>query len=341
VSRAARLALALAVTACAAALAPAGAAAHSLVRIADGQVHYRSEDATSLNTLTIRLTGDEIELRDPTVDGGMDPGPCRPGEITEDANAWIIQTFCPRAGITGVRVDVGEREDTATVAVPLPVTLLGGPGADRLQTGPAADQVDGGDGNDRVDAGAGDDTVVGGVGTDTLAGGAGADLLRTADGLADRVACGEGADRVEADTVDVVEADCESVTRSTVAPPPEGAAGDDSTAPVVRAGASTLQRVGRSRRVRLFATSSERGFVAASGFLDVAGLALPLQSDRRRVRVAGGGVQLTVKLRGRALREIRRALRKRRRIVVRMRVVATDAAGNSAAVTAPRVRLRR
>jgi Ca2+-binding RTX toxin-like protein len=341
VSRAARLALAAGAAACAAALTPAGAAAHSLVRSNGGQVNYLSEDATSLNTLTIRLTGDEIELRDPTVDGGMDPGPCRPGEVTEDANSWIIQTFCGRSGIAGLRVDVGEREDTATITVPVPVSLLGGPGADRLTTGLAADRVDGGDGNDRVDAGAGDDTVDGGLGTDTLAGGAGADLLRTADGLPDRIACGEGADRVEADTVDAVEADCESVTRSAVAPPPEGAAGDDTTAPVVRAGASTLQRVGRSARVRLFATSSERGFVAASGFLDVAGLALPLQSDRRRVRVAGGGVQLTVRLKGRALRETRRALRRGKRTVVRMRVVATDAAGNSAAVTAPRVRLRR
>ena len=61
-----------------------------------GEVHYLSEDATSLNSLTVRLTGGDIELRDPTVDGGMDPGPCRPGEITDDANSWIIQAFCPR-----------------------------------------------------------------------------------------------------------------------------------------------------------------------------------------------------------------------------------------------------
>ena len=166
-------------------------------------------------------------------------------------------------------------------------------------------------------------------------------MLRTADGLADRVACGEGADRVEADPLDAVESDCETVARTAVPPPPEGAAGDDTTAPVVRAGASTLQRVGRSARVRLFATSSERGLVAASGFLDVAGLALPLQSDRRRIGVAGAGVRLTVALRGRALREARRALRRGRRVLVRMRAVATDAAGNSAAVSAPRIRLRR
>jgi hypothetical protein len=131
------------------------------------------------------------------------------------------------------------------------------------------------------------------------------------------------------------------VTRAAVAPPPEGEAGDDSTAPVVRAGAATLQRVGRSARIRLAATSSERGRIAASGFLDLPGLALPLQSDRRRVTVAGAGVQLTVRLRGRQLRECRKALRRGRRVFVRMRVVATDAAGNSSAVAAPRIRLRR
>lgn len=341
VRRGARLALAAGLALGVAALAPAGAAAHSLVRIGAGQVNYLSEDATSLNSLTMRLSGNDIEVHDPTVDGGMDPGPCRPGEVTPDANAWIVQTFCRRSGITGVRVDLGEREDTATISVPLPVTLLGGPGADRLQTGQAADRLDGGDGNDRLDAGAGDDQLDAGLGTDTLDAGPGDDDLRSADGLADRLACGDGSDRVQADTADVIAADCESVTRTAVAPPDDAGTGEDTTAPVVRAGGSTLQRVKRAARVRIAATSSERGYVAASGFLDVAGLSLPLQSDRRRVAVAGGGVELTVRLRGRALRECRRALRRGRRVMVRMRVVATDAAGNSAAVAAPRIRLLR
>jgi len=344
VRRGARLALAAcaALAGCAAAaLAPAVAGAHSLVRVGGGQLNYVAEDATSLNSLTVRLSGGDIELRDPTVDGGMDPGPCRPGDITNDANAWIVQVFCGRSGITRLHADLGEREDVVNVALPIPATLLGGPGADRLTTGAPNDRLEGGEGNDRLDGGGGDDELDGGLGTDTLTGGAGDDVLRTADGLADRVDCGDGADRVEGDTVDVVEANCESVSRTAVAPPPEGEAGDDSTAPVVRAGGSTLQRVGRRARVKIAATSSERGFLAASGFLDVAGLSLPLQSDRRRVSVAGGGVELTVRLRGRALRECRRALRRGRRVLVRMRVVGTDAAGNSAAVRAPRIRLRR
>lgn len=326
---------------CVAVVAPAGAAAHSLVRVGGGQVNYIAKDATSLNKLRVRLSAGDIELLDRSVDGGMDPGPCRPGDVTDDVNAWIVQVFCGRSGVSRVHADLGEREDTATVSAPVRATLLGGSGADRLTGGPAGDTVDGGDGNDRLAGGGGKDEIEGGLGTDTLAGGAGDDVLGSADGLADRVDCGEGADRLQADTLDTVEEGCESVSRRAVPPPPEGQTGDDTTAPVVRAGGSTLQRIGRTGRVRIAATSSEPGFVAASGSLEVTGLALPLQSNRRRVSVAGAGVELTVRLRGRALRECRRGLRRGRRVVVRMRVVGTDSAGNSAAVTAPRIRLRR
>jgi Ca2+-binding RTX toxin-like protein len=272
----------------------------------------------------------------------MDPGPCRPGDTTNDANFWIIQVFCARAGIASLRADLGEREDAATITGPLSVTLTGGPGADRLQTGEGRDTVDGGDGNDRLDSGAGPDELDGGLGVDTMQGGAGDDRLVSVDGLADRVLCGDGTDRVEADTVDDVAGDCETVVRTPVPPPPgAGDAASDSTAPRVAAGAPTLQRVGRRAVVRLFATSSERGFIAASGFIDAAGLQLPLRTGRARVLAAGGGVELTVRLKGRALRECRRSLRRGRLVFVRMRVVATDVAGNSAAVTAPRIRLRR
>ena len=64
-------------------------------------------------------------------------------------------------------------------------------------------------------------------------------------------------------------------------------------------GAPTLQRLGRARRVSVYATSSERGTLGASGFLDVAGLALPVKKvPRRRVRVGGGGAELTYTLKG-------------------------------------------
>jgi hypothetical protein len=108
---------------------------------------------------------------------------------------------------------------------------------------------------------------------------------------------------------------------------------------VVKAGAATLQGLTRSGRVTIAATSSERGFLSASGRLVAGGLRLPVQSDRRRVAVAGGGAILTVKLRGRPLREARRALKRRQPVSLRMGVVASDAAGNTSHVLAPRIRL--
>jgi Ca2+-binding RTX toxin-like protein len=334
-------------TLCAAAVAlaalvalPAAAAGHSLVRVNGNELAYISADAVSLNTLEARVRGGDYELRDATVDGGSDPGPCRPGEITPDANAYIVQVFCRRAGIERLRVDLGEREDSAVVNLPIPITLLGGPGADRLVAGSAADSVQGGDGNDRLDGGGGDDQLDGGEGVDTFEGGPGSDVVRSADGLAERVSCGAGEDRVEADTFDDVAADCENVSRTAVAPPIGGdGTGSDDVAPVVQAGASTLQRLTSSGRVLIAATSSERGFLSASGRLVARGLALPIQSDRRRVTVAGGGATLTVKLRGRALREARRALKRKKPVTVRLGVVASDTAGNSAHVAAPRIRL--
>ena len=155
--------------------------------------------------------------------------------------------------------------------------------------------------------------------------------------------CGPGADAVVADGFDDVAADCESVDRATVAP--AGGATNNRTAPKVAAGGSTRQRIGPRGRIHVLATSSEPGYAAASGFLDAGGLRLPLRSDRRRISVGGGGAMLTVKLTRGQLRECRRVLKRkrknRRRVTIRLGVVATNLAGNSSEVRAPRIRLRR
>jgi hypothetical protein len=336
-----RLRCALAAALGAAVLAPAGADAHSIVRVIGGELSYQSIDAVSLNTLTVGPRGDEIRLYDPTVNGGTDPGPCRPGEVTNDANAWIVEVFCPAARVNRVRILLGEREDSARVDVAVPLTLLGGPGADTLSSGASPDVVSGDEGNDRLDAGPGNDIVDGGLGIDVIQGGDGDDRLISRDGLRDRVLCGPGGDRVEADTVDEVDSDCESVARVPTPPPIDAGDVDDGVPPRVAAGASTLQHVGRRWRVRVAATSSERGAISASGFLDVAGLRLPLKSDRRRVPVAGGGVVLTVRLSRSQQRACRRAFARGRRVFVRLGVVATDLAGRSAETQAPRITLVR
>jgi hypothetical protein len=182
----------------------------------------------------------------------------------------------------------------------------------------------------------------GGVGYDRLDAGEGDDRVASADGMADRVACGPGFDRVDADTVDAVDIDCEEIARRLVPPPPDAeASADDRTPPTVQAAASTRQKLRRNGRVRLLATTSERGFLAASGFLNARGISQPLQSNRKRVTVGGSGTSLTVRLTRRQVRRCRAALRRGRRCTVRMWAVGTDLAGNSRRAKAVRIRLRR
>ena len=338
--RAATLAVAVA-TATAGALAAAVAHAHSLVRPAGAVVSYLSGDATSLNTLVVRASGARIEFRDPTVDGGMDPGSCAPGDVTPDANAWIIQAFCPAAGVQTIRLDLGEREDTATVEIAIATTLLGGPGADRLTGGPASDQLSGDDGDDVLAGGGGADVAVGGLGFDEVDGGAGDDDVRVRDGIQDVVRCGDGADAVDADTLDEVAGDCEAVTRTLTAAPPGAGGARDRVAPRLEVGAAARQRVRSSRRLRVFASSTESGYVAASGSLRVSGLTLPLRVARRSIAVAGGGAELVVTLTLGQHRQVLRALRRRRAVSAALVVVATDRAGNSRAARPIRIRLAR
>ena len=89
------------------------------------------------------------------------------------------------------------------------------------------------------------------------------------------------------------------------APPEAPATAADKTPPKVDASAVTVQRLGRRAVVRVVATSSERGTVGASGFVDIAGLSLPLASTSKRITVAGGGAELAIKLTAAELREAR------------------------------------
>ena len=222
---------------------PGGAAAHTLVRVSGGELSSVSADATSLNTLSARVSGGSVVLRDPTVDGGMDPGPCHPDEITNDANSWIVQVSCSLSmGLNRLRVTLGDREDSGDLtSLPIPATISGGFGTDTITGGDAADtitgddgndtlsggggddQMNGGDGNDRVSGGPGNDVLQAGLGLDRLAGQDGDDDLRSRDGLTDSVTCGAGFDRVEADTVDEIsDEDCEAVDARAHAPAARG-----------------------------------------------------------------------------------------------------------------------
>jgi hypothetical protein len=318
---------------------PAPAAAHSLVRPGGAVVSYLSVDATSLNDLVVRTDGSRIEFRDLAVVGGMDPGTCTPGDV--DAQGYIVQTFCPLAPVQRVRIDLGDREDAADVALPIPATVLGGTGSDRITTGAPSDEVDGGTGNDVIATGDGDDVIAGGDGADEIDAGAGADRIAARDGAADAIRCGPGADVVDADSTDHVDASCEGVT-STDVPPDQAAVYDIPGPPGLKVGAAVVQAASRGAAIRVFATASERASVSASGFLAAAGLQIPIvRLPRRAVTVAGGGVQLVYHLRGRHWRIARRTLRRGHRVRVRLTVVATDPGGASRSRRAPAIRLVR
>ena len=207
------------------------AGAHSLVRATGTEITSLSADATSLNTLTARLSRGRIELRDPTVDGGMDPGTCEPGDV--DETGFIVQVFCARRGVTLLRIDVGDREDTVSAVLPVPLLLLGGQGADKLRAGPAADTVNGDAGDDELRAGGGADRLLGGPGVDDLDSGAGDDDVRVRDGEADTVECGPGDDVAQLDFSDVIreataqnaQGSCERVVREQ--PNPDDAREED------------------------------------------------------------------------------------------------------------------
>ena len=314
---------------------PHQASGHSLVRDGGAVISYLSADATSVNTLTVRLDGDRIEFRDPTVDGGLDPGTCAPGDVN---GIVIVQVLCPASGVQRLRIDLGEREDKATVSLATPATLLGGPGADRLGGGAAGDELSGGEGDDVLDGGEGDDAINGDVGADTVDGGPGADWLISRDGLADIVRCGDGVDVVDADTLDDVAADCEQVA-NTATDPPSGSGGDEPGPPALDVGAQTFQRPGASRLVRVYATSSEPGTISASGILEIAGLQRPVLTDSRRIEIGGAGVAVTYKIPRGRWEQARQALARDQPVSLRLGVVATDLAGNTSQRDAPLIEI--
>ena len=151
------------------------------------------------------------------------------------------QIECPAAGVTGVTVHTGARDDRVSLFVGVPVTLSLGAGDDRFFAQAAAVAVDAGPGNDRDYSQARTATLVGGEGDDRLEletydamaapvvldGGAGDDTLAVLPkglyttfpsselGGAPRpratpvaITCGPGADRWTAGPRDVIGAGC-------------------------------------------------------------------------------------------------------------------------------------
>jgi Ca2+-binding RTX toxin-like protein len=94
------------------------------------------------------------------------------------------ELVCEATAISGFEVNAGGGDDSVTVAaeVPVPVTLRGGPGDDRLVGGANSDKLVGGSGNDTLVGRALHDALFGGPGDDRLYGGSGSDVLNGGPG---------------------------------------------------------------------------------------------------------------------------------------------------------------
>jgi Ca2+-binding RTX toxin-like protein len=182
-------------------------------------------------------------------------------------------------------------------------------GDDVLTGSPGPDALYSSDGNDRIDAG---------PGADSVGAGRGDDVVVSVDGATDRVDCGRGTDRLQADLPGAqpdradVAIDCETVTGR-----PFGA-GADSRAPrlVLKGVRSRMTRRAFNRGVKVRLRADEP--VAAEVVLRIG----------RRV-LAGASLAHLDRTRTVRLKPASR-LRSRRAVRARVRVVAFDAAGNRA-----------
>ena len=315
-------------------VAPPVAGADSRLTLREGELSFVSEDAGIANRLTVGYAtrnGEEtVRFADDTDPAGMSSfptPPCTPGAINSRGNP--VELFCSRSAIRSVAVDLGPNEDVLQATLDQhPMSVVGGLGTDALTTGAGDDFLAGGQGDDTLVGGAGNDHLDGGEGADTSDAGEGDDRIVSADGVAENIACGPGTDTVSADSTDAL-TDCENVTLQQASGGP-GAAAPDRTRPVLQAGASTSQRVGgKRRRLHLRATASEPAIVQVTGYLDAGGIYDRLRPATATVTVAGGGVDIRIRLSRAQLRRIAKDIGRARRPRARITMSAVDAAGNT------------
>jgi hypothetical protein len=225
-----------------------------------------------------------------TLAGGADDGRSNGAEGDDIRGVERIHENIP-----GTYVGTDAPEEIVVRQITTSATMRGNGGNDVLKTGDGPDTLDGGAGDDQLDAGFGDDTIVGGPGKDRIsadtAGGDcgpvwckypyGNDTVDARDGEVDSISCGFGTDTVQADAIDVVDADCETVTRSGSSTPAPGAGpGEQTGTPALAASIAkvTLSRAlarGLTVRVtapaagRLTALAKAKGRSVATGSLTV------------------------------------------------------------------------
>ena len=261
------------------------------------------------------LSGTLVTL---TLGGGADDG--RPGEGDDVRGVEKVLSFNPVAygGTDGAdRIEV--------VQVDRASTLAGGAGDDFLKTSDGADTIDGGAGADTIDAGYNDDTIVGGPGPDRIAGDhptgecgiywckypAGNDTIDARDGEKDSVTCGFGTDTVNADPIDTVAGDCETVNGRGGKGRGDDGKGGGSDGLAVKATRSKL-RAALAKGLRVRVTAPGPGKLRATATAKGKRVAA-----RSRSAKSAGKTTVTLKFTARAKRSLRRAKRAKLKIAVR------------------------
>jgi len=146
----------------------------TLARAAEPPLTVLLAGGSEANTIAIGLSPDgRTYVIDSVVE--LEVG----GNVCWHPEGQANELVCEAAAIGGFEVNAGAGDDSVTVAreVPVPVTLRGGPGQDRLVGGAGADKLVGGAGDDVLIGRAGADSLFGGAGDDRLVGCAGNDLL--------------------------------------------------------------------------------------------------------------------------------------------------------------------
>ena len=203
-----------------------------------------------------------------------------------------------------------------------PSTFNGRGGDDKLTGFDLADTIDGGAGNDTIEGGYGHDTITGGPGHDAstatparrrATGSSAATPTATTrstprDGESDEITCGIGEDVVDADPVDTVAADCETVHRSSGG---GGGGGGDNNGPpttttaslskvkAVRRGAKLVVsgRASGAAKVKVAVVRGRRTVARAQGQVRAGKFTVKVRAPRRvKVTVTAGTARRTLKV---------------------------------------------
>ncbi len=147
-------------------------------------------NAGEANAVTMTPAGDGVTINDT---GAALSNTTYAGTCTLGPDSFTAT--CP--GVLSVSVRLGDMSDA------LDMSALAQAGV-----------VLAGDGNDLVAGGTGNDRIVGEGGRDTITANGGNDLIKVRGGAIDSVNCGDGADTVDADAADYLDASCETTPTS-------------------------------------------------------------------------------------------------------------------------------